>query len=70
MSIADPWDEAPRLERVLEAELMRQAERSALYTSAEEFCERRCRTEGRCRYVESKPDCPLWLFLRTAPHVP
>jgi len=70
MSLADPWDEVPRLESLLEGDLMDEAKRSALHERAEEFCSRRCKVDDRCRYVEaieSRADCPLWMFLRTDP---
>jgi len=69
MSFADPWDEVPRLEGLLEFELMSAAEQSELHAAAERFCIGRCKVDDRCRYVESitsRADCPLWLFIGTS----
>ncbi len=68
MSVADPWDEVLRLEDVLESDLFQQAKRSELHDAAESFCEQHCRVDHRCRFVEtieSRADCPLWVFVRT-----
>lgn len=70
MKHADPWDEIPRLETLLEAHLRAGLERSRLYASADCFCTERCRLDDRCRLADAIPDehaCPLWMYLRTRP---
>ena len=58
---ADPWDEIPRLESLMEADLIAGLEQSRLRASAESFCAKSCRVGDRCPplflYVRSKP---LW----------
>jgi hypothetical protein len=68
MSYADPWDECTRLEDLLETDLFRQAERSSLHAAAEAFCTGKCRVNDGCRLadaIDSRADCPLWIYVRT-----
>ena len=70
MSHADPWDETPRLEALLDADLLAQAERSRIRASAEAFCVGMCRVDGACRLeraLSSREQCPLWMYVRTMP---
>lgn len=65
---ADPWDEIPRLEALLEAELLTGIESTALWTAAEHFCTDGCRVDGRCpiaHAIRSRDACPLWTFVRS-----
>ncbi len=67
---ADPWDEVPRLEALLEADLRVQRERARARVSAESFCRDTCRVDGRCRLGEVIPHrerCPLWWYVRSLP---
>lgn len=70
MHCADPWDEIPRLESLLEAELNVALESSRLYASAEAFCTDACRVDDRCPLAEtivSRYGCPLWRYVRSEP---
>ncbi len=65
---ADPWDEIPRLEKQLEADLLAEFEASALSASAESFCVEKCLVDGRCRLagaIQSREGCPLWTYVRS-----
>jgi hypothetical protein len=65
---ADPWNEIPRLESVVEADLLAAVEHARLHAAAETFCVRTCRTDSRCPLagtLRSKEQCPLWMYVRT-----
>jgi hypothetical protein len=69
---ADPWEEIPRLESVLEAEVLAELEHSRLVASAEHFCVRKCRVDGHCplgHTRHSRDVCPLWAYVRSTPSV-
>ena len=67
---ADPWDEIPRLESLMEADLIAGLEQSRLRASAESFCAKSCRVGDRCplaQALDSRDRCPLFLYVRSKP---
>lgn len=63
---ADPWDEVPRLEELLETDLLAELARSRLRASMESFCVGDCQIDGRCRLahaIHHREQCPAWIYV-------
>ncbi|MDH3272718.1 MAG: hypothetical protein OEN56_15375 [Gemmatimonadota bacterium] len=68
MSHADPWNEASRLEHLLDAELRAEIERAGVRAAARSFCEGKCRhDDGSCplgHAIHTQAACPLWMYVQ------
>ena len=72
-AIVLPNDPVPRLEELLEDDLLAELETAALYASAESFCEDKCRLDDHCpieQAIDSRHECPLWKYIRSRPRMP